>query len=921
MDWLSVGLWVGVAMVMLFAARYGLVLLTLHRLRLAPAAPAVHIDITEVPASHAELLALAAPRLEALGFTLQYASRGQAMLVTNQPCPSYSTTWWQAEHGVWAVVSLDEQPEYDRLYHVAFYSFYAAPPHLYSVACHAHELVAVHPQFSLADSGADLAHQWQMHLERMATRSADRLITEHDKVADIERRLAAETRAALGDTDDFTVHADGTAQLTWRGAWRYMRRYLAGIQALHQHPLAAADANGIAATEPQARRLRAQADVIAIRTALAAAQVDTSYRAKGLLLLITGIASLLLFGWRFDWLFSVVLVAVLLLHELGHLAAMRWAGYRDLKIFFIPFIGAMVSGREQQATAGQKMLVLLAGPVPGIVLGCALLHGYASQWWPPLSWLPAAASLLMVVNVFNLLPLVPLDGGRFFDLLLMARLPRWRGVFAACSALGMLAAGLWFEAPLMIGLGSVLLLGVPSALREARLVAALRRVHREGYDSDGAWLTALTGLLLDAPYAALPYGRRQLLARSITASSLAPAPSLTTVAAGICLYVFALALPVWTFAQHGVDILGTIGMGAVSATLPPSQADIDANLEAHIAAAADDAARAALVLRAASAAEDAEDYPRAHALYQRALALVGEGANAQTQRVEATLGMARNAEEPATIKPMGERLLTTLNASDNATRLLRARVLSAMSQDFTPAGRPSDIARLSEVVAIRTELLPADDFGVLDARQSLAWQLWQDDQAAEAVVQLRARFEAVMAACPPDCAPDQAWLRSQAYLDYGWLLLALGKRADATRLVNDYAARISATTPADFAKDERVAVLHGWIRDAGGDHTGAAAGLSSLIARQADSHATFTDLQGLIDLAIFSERGGDELAAARWRERLQARVAALRQRNPALNLAWLQHARSAPYAWQRIRLDAELAWLAQREPALLEAAP
>ena len=88
-----------------------------------------------------------------------------------------------------------------------------------------------------------------------------------------------------------------------------------------------------------------------------------------LLLLITGIASLLLFGWRFDWLFSVVLVAVLLLHELGHLVAMRWAGYRDLKIFFIPFIGAMVSGREQQATAGQKMLVLLAGPVPGIVLG------------------------------------------------------------------------------------------------------------------------------------------------------------------------------------------------------------------------------------------------------------------------------------------------------------------------------------------------------------------------------------------------------------------------------------------------------------------------------------------------------------------------------------------------------------------------
>lgn len=917
MDWLNAIVWMAVAMVVLSAARYGLVLLTLHRLQLAPAAPAVHIDFADVPTAHAELLALAAPRLEALGFALQYALRGQALLVTSEPCPHYSTTWWQAEHGVWAEVSLDEQPEYAKLYHVAFYSFYEPPPHLFTVARHAHELVAVHPQFSLADSGGDLAHQWQTHLERMSAHDGDRLITSHDKVADIERRLAVETRAALGATDDFMVHADGSARLTWRGAWRYMLRYLAGVRALHAHPLAPADANGIAVTEPQAQRLRAQADVIAMRTALAAAQVDAGYRAKGLLLLTTGIVSLLLFGWRFDWLFSALLVTVLLLHELGHLAVMRWAGYRDLKIFFIPFIGAMVSGREQQASAGQTMLVLLAGPVPGIVLGCALLHGYASQWWPPWSWLPAAASLLMVVNVFNLLPLVPLDGGRFFDLLLMARLPRWRGVFALCSALGMLGTGVWFEAPLMVGLGGVLLLGVPSALREARLVAALRSAHRDGYDRDGAWLTALAEVLLEAPYDALPYGRRQLLARSITASSLAPAPSLATVAAGVSLYASALALPVWVFAQHGIDILAVLGTRVVSATAAHARSDI----EADIAAAPDDAARAALVLRAAAEAEDTEDYARALALYQRALALVGGAANAQSQRVDATLGMARNADEPAPVKPMLEQLLSTLDAPDRATRLQRARVLSALSQDFTPAGRPADIGRLTEVVAIRTEFLPADDFEVLEARQALAWQLWQDGQGSAAVAQLRARLEAVMAACLSGCALDQAWLRSQAYLDYGWLLLALDQRADATRLVNEYAARFSDSTPADFTKDERVMVLHAWIRDASGDHAGAAAGLATLVARQADTHATFTHLQGFIDLAIFSERGGDEPAAARWRARLQERVTSLRKKNPALSLEWLHAARSAPYAWQRVRLDAELVWLAQREPALLQAPP
>lgn len=901
-------------MAVVIVARYLVVLTTLRAQHLAPATAAEHIAVNELPAAHAELLALAAPRLEALGFTLDYASRAQSLLVTTKPCPNYSTTWWHAESGAFAVVTLNDQPEYDSLYLVSFFSFYAPSPHLFTVARRAHGLAMVHPDFSLADSGRDLEHQWQTHRERMATRAHDRLIIDKTQVFDIERRAPIELRAFVATSELFEVKHDGSARLTWRGAWRYMRRYTAGARALQSQPLAAAAGNGVAADDPRATRLRIEADVIALGAALAAARVEAGSRFKAMLLLLTGGASLLLFGWRFDWLFAGLLVAVLLLHELGHLAAMRWAGYRDLKIFFIPLIGAMASGREQQASAWHKMLVLLAGPLPGIVLGCALLHGLAAQVLPHAMWLVMAASLLIAINVLNLLPFVPLDGGRFFDELLVARLPRWRGAFAALGAFGMMALGWWFAEPLIAALGGLLLIGVPTAYRQAQLLAALRSAHRTGMDEDGKWLAALARLLVDTPQRALPYARRLMIARNITASSLAPAPSWAAVAAGLAVYGFALALPAWVFMQHGIDVIGAVG-ARVERGAPPQT---PAAVEAELAAAPSAAARLGIMLRAAAAAEDVEDYARAYDFYQRALMLCADVADSQAQRVDATLGMARNGEQPAAMRTQLEALLAMLDAPDRHTRLQRARVQSALSQRFTAAGRGEDIARLTDVVAVRSELMAADDVELLDARQALAWLLWEDGQNRQALTQLQARLAAVLGACRPDCAPDQAWLRIQAYLDVGWLLLALDQHLDAARLVAEQGAQLRAIDAALLAQDQRVAVLHAWILAARGDRDGAE---QALLAVRETPRSVFEELQTLIDSAVFAERNGDQTSARQRLDAFKQRVAALRRKAPALNLAWLRNSSDAPYVWQRARLEAEVDWLARHDAPLLEAAP
>jgi len=60
----------------------------------------------------------------------------------------------------------------------------------------------------------------------------------------------------------------------------------------------------------------------------------------------------------------IVLTVVVVFHELGHFVAMKIYKYRELGMFFIPLLGAYVSGKKQEVSQKQSAIILLAGPVP-----------------------------------------------------------------------------------------------------------------------------------------------------------------------------------------------------------------------------------------------------------------------------------------------------------------------------------------------------------------------------------------------------------------------------------------------------------------------------------------------------------------------------------------------------------------------------
>ncbi|MBS1653157.1 MAG: hypothetical protein JSU07_14215 [Bacteroidetes bacterium] len=155
--------------------------------------------------------------------------------------------------------------------------------------------------------------------------------------------------------------------------------------------------------------------------------------------------SLLLYGVMFYFLFEpnpsliAALLLVIIIHELGHFALMKIFNYSNVKIFFIPLLGAYTSGKKQQISQAQLAAVILAGPIPGIIIGLILFYMNQNLQNDIVKML---ANIFLFLNLFNLLPFMPLDGGRLLETLFVRENFVLRMVFGIISIICLLALSL-----------------------------------------------------------------------------------------------------------------------------------------------------------------------------------------------------------------------------------------------------------------------------------------------------------------------------------------------------------------------------------------------------------------------------------------------------------------------------------------------
>jgi Zn-dependent protease len=124
---------------------------------------------------------------------------------------------------------------------------------------------------------------------------------------------------------------------------------------------------------------------------------------------ITMLISIWAYAMFWGWSFAAGFVGLIFIHEMGHVLALRLQGVKSSAPMFIPFVGAFIAMKELPDNAFGEAIGAAGGPLLGTLgaIGCAgagLVTG--NPFWF------ALASSGFLLNLFNLLPMSPLDGGR-----------------------------------------------------------------------------------------------------------------------------------------------------------------------------------------------------------------------------------------------------------------------------------------------------------------------------------------------------------------------------------------------------------------------------------------------------------------------------------------------------------------------------
>ncbi len=155
--------------------------------------------------------------------------------------------------------------------------------------------------------------------------------------------------------------------------------------------------------------------------------------------LITALISIVAYSFRFGWAAAAGFVALIFVHEMGHVIMLRHYGVPASVPMFIPFIGAVVGMKGYPDSVVKEAIIALAGPVLGSIGAIACIPIYYATGNEMWAWL---AYIGLFLNLFNLLPMSPLDGGRVVGAI-------WRG-FWIIGIVAAAAIAHFMESPILL---------------------------------------------------------------------------------------------------------------------------------------------------------------------------------------------------------------------------------------------------------------------------------------------------------------------------------------------------------------------------------------------------------------------------------------------------------------------------------------
>jgi Zn-dependent protease len=214
---------------------------------------------------------------------------------------------------------------------------------------------------------------------------------------------------------------------------------------------------------------------------------------KSVKLLLAG-ATLATYSFLFTWEFALAIMWTIGVHEMGHVWAMRRTGMRTPGFYFVPLFGGAAIG-ERAVSHWQDVYITAMGPSWGLLSAIPPAFLYLATGEP--FW-AAVLGLIALVNLFNLLPIYPLDGGRLTNSLLVSVAPGAQILYLMAAGALVLALAIYMKiyfVALLFGLGIMEIYFERKKVMAAE-IAAKPPLNRDGVIIGGVWYGGLAAIFL-----------------------------------------------------------------------------------------------------------------------------------------------------------------------------------------------------------------------------------------------------------------------------------------------------------------------------------------------------------------------------------------------------------------------------------------
>lgn len=431
-----------------------------------------------------------------------YPLKAVEILLYNQSLKSY------------AKVGIRYPLEAVNLFDIEFYTFFRDGSLLLTMNGKADGVIGEMPNFTIQDAyTAETLIQWQLHQDTVekinVTKPAIGLSP--DKFATVLEKFSKNYLNYLFQAGKLRRVGEKEYSPTLQVAWKVAKKLIDGkhkVTQIFNHR------SNAAKTNPKMQiDIPVELEVEGFKHAESKNKglMDGKFRAWMLFI------SFGLFVASFMHMFEIhrlaIFVLVIMLHEAGHVIAMKLCGYRDTSMLFLPFLGAVATAREKyDTTLAQNVWVLLAGPLPGLILGIllTLIPGDIQD----IPWIKDTAWMLIGLNLINLLPIYPLDGGKVANLLIFSRFA-YSDVLFKIFGLFILAC-LSISQPILLIFIILTSLSIPQSFRAAKANSKLQRLlKKNGYTNQDNLIQNIFTYFQQFGYNKLPVASKNFLVKDI----------------------------------------------------------------------------------------------------------------------------------------------------------------------------------------------------------------------------------------------------------------------------------------------------------------------------------------------------------------------------------------------------------------------